>query len=143
MGIAFMELLILIGIVVILPIIIICIIVGRKKSAANQPVPQQPDSIDPAERNRQREAILEKLAKKELSREAAEQELLELDKPLPEKMPPPPPRSNKGCGTGCLVVVIAGFIALVVLLLLFMGSFRLHRVSNESEVRVEIEEVQP
>ena len=138
---ALTEMLILFGIVVVLPLIIICVILGRKRGTGAAPIQQPSTSVDPAERNRQRELILEKLAKKELSREDAEQELLELDKPLPEQMPAPPPAKGKGCGAGCLAAIIAGLIAFILLVLLLLGFVGIQRVSPEREVHYHVEEV--
>ena len=141
--IALFEMLFIFGIVVVLPLIIILIILGTRKGRAAAPMHPPAGSIDPAERNRQREAILEKLANKELSREEAEQELLELDKPLPEQMPAPPPAGGKGCGAGCLVAAIVGIIGFILLPLLLYGMFGIRVQHSIEHGPVMIEETSP
>lgn len=103
-------------------IILIGVIVAVSRKRGSPAPSLQPETTvnNPMARNQRREAILEKLAQKEITRSEAEQLLLELDKPLPETMPvPPPPKS--GCGSGCLIAVVCGLVALVVAILLLMS----------------------
>lgn len=124
-----LVLLFIAAVAISLPIVLLVVALGRKNKPAAVSQERPVTMADPAERNRQREAILEKLAGKELTCEEAEQQLLELDKPLPEQMPPPPPPTNKGCGFGCLIAAILGFMAFIVLLVLLYG-FVGHRVRS-------------
>ena len=136
----FPLLLIVIGLVIVLPIVLICILLGRRRTPAALP-PMQPATTEiPEARNQRREAILGRLANKEITRDEAEQQLLELDKPLPEQMPVAPPPARNGCGRGCLVAVICGIVAVVLLLLLLFGlffGFRVQNVHHQNAIQIE------
>jgi uncharacterized protein HemX len=83
-----------------------------------------PQQTNPVDRRQRREAILEKLSRKELSRDEAERQLLDLDSPLPSEMPPPPAQKNNrgcGCGCGCLTAVVLALALIGLLLLGFFG----------------------
>lgn len=132
----FIILLMLILLLLLLPVILIIVLVGRR----NQPPPAaapQVEPMAPGERSRRREAILERLASKELSREEAEQQLLELDNPVPAEMPGAPQRKGNGAalGCGCLVAVLLAIVAAVLLFGLLFG-FRSHHVRAET-IRLE------
>lgn len=118
-------LLLVIGVVIVLPIVLIAILLGRRRPPASSAAPPAPNE-NPAARNQRREEILGRLARKEISRDEAERQLVELDNPVPAQMPATPPPPRNGCGSGCLVAVICGMVAFVLLLLL-LGSFFLHR----------------
>lgn len=125
--------LLIVGLLIILPIVLICVLLGSLRS---RPVPQPtqpPEAIDPAERNRKREAILNQLAAKEITKEDAEQQLLELDNPVPEQLPVAPLPPRRGCGAGCLVAVICIIVAVILLLLSVFGVTSVRRVSHSQQ----------
>ena len=124
--------LLIIGLVIILPIVLICVLLGKRREQATVYQVQSQETIDPSERNRKREAILNQLAAKEITKEDAEQQLLELDNPVPEQLPVAPPPPRKGCGTGCLVAVICAIVAVILLLLSIFGV-SVHSVSNAKQ----------
>lgn len=132
--------LLIIASVVILPVALICMLLARGTRRPAVPAAQPATTVNPAERNRRREAILEKLAAKEISREDAEQQLVELDKPLPEQMPVPPPQTNKGCGGGCLVATICLIIVLALLLLAVFLPAVVHSKQSVEHQMIRIEE---
>jgi uncharacterized membrane protein len=133
--------LLIIGLVVILPIVLICVLLGSRRSQPATQPSQPPEAIDPAERNRKREAILNQLAAKEITKEDAEQQLLELDNPVPEQLPIAPPPPRRGCGAGCLVAVICAIVAVILLLLFLFGlnifhvTMRPQHITYQHEVR--------
>jgi hypothetical protein len=98
----------------------VVIAISRKRASTAPPLQPQAAVNNPVARNQRREAILEKLAQKEITRTEAEQQLLELDQPLPETMPMAPPPKG-GCGSGCLLAVACGLVLLVVTILLLMS----------------------
>jgi hypothetical protein len=125
-----MPFLIIVGLIVIfaiiLPITLLCVVLAgrRNKTAASTPVQPEATPVNPEARNQRREAILDQLAKKEITSEDAEQQLLELDNPLPEQMPVTPPKSGCGMSLGCLVAAICGlFIFVVLAVVLLMQAF--------------------
>ena len=128
----FPILLLIIGLVIILPIVLICVLLGKRREQATVYQVQSQETIDPSERNRKREAILNQLATKEITKEDAEQQLLELDNPVPEQLPVAPAPPRNGCGTGCLIAVICAIVAIAILFLLFFGTLTVsHRSTSQ------------
>ena len=104
--------------VIILPVVLICVLLATKNRRPAVPgVPSLP-TPDPEMRNRQREMILERLAAREISREEAEAQLLDLDRPLPEQLPMPPRKQVNGCFVGCLAALIVGILVFLFLILM-------------------------
>jgi cytochrome c-type biogenesis protein CcmH/NrfG len=126
--------LLLAGLVIILPIVLICVLLGKRRGQPTAQV-QPRETTDPAERNRKREEILKQLAAKEITKEEAEQQLLELENPVPEQLPAAPPPPRNGCGSGCLVAVICAIVAVLLLLLFLLplAGIGFHRASNTAQ----------
>lgn len=124
MAVGALILFVIIGIIIIPSIILICVLLAGKRNKTSATTPFQPaaETIHPEERNQRREAILGQLASKEITRAEAEQQLLELDNPLPEQMPMAPPPKSRG-GSGCLIAAICGLVAFVILILLVVSFF--------------------
>lgn len=101
-------------------VVLLVVLLSRPKPTAVPVVSAH--SINPTDRQQLREAILEQLSRKEINQDEAERQLLELDNPVPEEMPPPPQRRN-GRGCGCLIAatVAIALLALLLPLLLFFA----------------------
>lgn len=123
MAIGALAIVVITGLFILLLIILIGAIAAGSRKRGSPAPSLQPDSPanNPEARNQRREAILDKLAQKEITRDEAEQQLLELDTPLPEQMPTPPRPPKGGCGSGCLIAVICGLVALVLAILLIIS----------------------
>lgn len=142
MAFGILSLFVIAGIVIIVPVILICVVLAGKRNKAPATAASQPEAetVNPEARNQRRETILGQLAKKEISREEAEKLLLELDNPLPRQMPTtPPPKS--GCGSGCLIAIICGLVAGVILILLLMSLLFVSVETTSSEYEVQVEEM--
>jgi uncharacterized membrane protein len=127
--------LLLAGLVIILPIVLICVLLGKRRGQPTAHQVHSQETTDPAERNRKREEILKQLAAKEITKEEAEQQLLELENPVPEQLPAAPPPPRNGCGSGCLVAVICAIVAVLLLLLFLLplAGIGFHRASNTAQ----------
>ena len=135
-----LTILALLGLFAIFAIVLIIVLAASRRSKPAPTIKMPTQSIPPAERNQRREAILEKLSSGNLSREEAEEQLLKLDKPIPEQMPVPPP-SNSGCGKGCLIAAISfaiviGFLTLLLLGLVFSERTRAVPETERMEFRM-------
>ncbi|MBN2162930.1 MAG: hypothetical protein JXR25_05830 [Pontiellaceae bacterium] len=115
-----LTILVLLGLFAILSIVLLIALAASRKPKTAPPIKMSAQSIPIEERNQRREAILEKLSAGDLSREEAEEQLLKLDKPIPEQMPVPP-ASNSGCGKGCLIAAISFVLVIGVVILLLLG----------------------
>jgi len=125
-----LPVLLIAGLVIILPIVLICVLLGKRRGQPTAHQVQPQETTDPAERNRKREEILKQLAAKEITKEEAEQQLLELENPVPEQLPAAPPPPRNGCGSGCLVAVICAIVAVVILFLLLFAGLNVFHVST-------------
>ena len=129
MAVGSLFILLLLGLVIALAVVIGLLCTRRKPApAAYTPPPE----INPADRQQEREAILEQLAQKEISQDEAEQKLRELDNPVPAEMPPPPAQqNNRGCG--CLAAVVIALVLFGLLAFLLLGFFGIQtRSSHEA-----------
>jgi uncharacterized membrane protein len=128
---------------IVLAVVLVCVLLATRRKTRAMPAPTMPVTAanNPEARNQRREAILERLAKKEISSEEAEQQLLALDNPLPEQMPVAPPPPRNGCGSGCLVAVICGIVIFVLLILVLLGSFFFMRTNEVRAHAIRTEEM--
>ena len=130
-----------IGLVIILALVGVAILFarsGRRRSSVGASMPVDvPSGVSLEARRDAREAVLQKLASKELTREQAETQLAELDNPVPEALPTPQARRGMGgAGCGCLVAVLVGVLVLVALgVFLSFFSVRRARVTSEDMCR--------
>ncbi len=95
---------------------VLVVLNARRRSATVASPPADAALGVPLEARRDaREAVLRKLAAKELTREQAEVELAALDNPVPEVLPTPQAqRGVGGLGCGCLVASLLGLMILIV-----------------------------
>ena len=107
------------GVVLVLVILAVLFLVaflllvrrGRNHAASTPTAPM----ASPSPSREDRQAVLERLARGEMTQEQAE---AELGSPLPTTVTAPPP-SKSGCGTGC---VIAGVVAVALVLLALLAA---------------------
>jgi hypothetical protein len=103
------------GIVVTLVVVLVALVLtlllkrGPATAASEAPASPAPSSQD-------RQAVLERLARGDITRDQAE---ADLETPLPTTVAAPAP-SRSGCGTGCLIAAVIA--AVLIALLLLMAS---------------------
>lgn len=78
-----------------------------------------------------RREVLEKLARKEISKEEAERLLGQSGAPIADE-PPAPPQKKNGMNRGCLITLIVGLVALPIVLVLLAGLFLVNTRSERS-----------
>jgi hypothetical protein len=116
--------LLLLGILFLVVLVSIAVVVAVRRPG--KPAPSGPGpAAGPAKLRQQRQAILNQMAQKKISREEAESRLASLGEPASGRPAAAPAPGGRGCGTAALVVAVVGgfLLLLLVVLLLFFGLF--------------------